>query len=116
MQIGSPQDIYQRPNSPFVADFVGSSNVLPPDAVARLGGAKKWASLRPEAVRLVASGGHEAKVVASSYLGGATRLSLALGDLTLNALVPSEAAVATPGATVRVAWNADDLHLMEDTA
>lgn len=29
MQIGSPQDIYQRPDNRFVADFVGSANFFP---------------------------------------------------------------------------------------
>jgi putative spermidine/putrescine transport system ATP-binding protein len=28
MQVGTPEDIYQRPKTRFVADFVGSSNVL----------------------------------------------------------------------------------------
>ena len=31
VQVGTPADVYERPNSRFVADFVGSSNVLPPD-------------------------------------------------------------------------------------
>ena len=35
MQIGTPEEIYQRPKTRFVADFVGSSNVLPPDFVER---------------------------------------------------------------------------------
>jgi len=35
-QVGSPQDIYERPATPFVADFVGKVNVLP--AVALGGG------------------------------------------------------------------------------
>jgi len=35
-QIGSPHDIYERPATPFVADFVGKVNVLP--AVALGGG------------------------------------------------------------------------------
>ena len=52
MQVGAPQEIYRKPNSRFVADFVGSSNVLPPDFVARHGGERRWASLRPEAVRI----------------------------------------------------------------
>ena len=30
VQVGSPEDIYERPNTKFVADFVGSSNVLSP--------------------------------------------------------------------------------------
>jgi putative spermidine/putrescine transport system ATP-binding protein len=35
MQIGTPQDIYRRPATRFVADFVGSSNILPPEFVQR---------------------------------------------------------------------------------
>ncbi len=42
MQVGTPEEIYQRPKTRFVADFVGSSNVLPPDFVAAL--------CRPEAL------------------------------------------------------------------
>ena len=30
IQVGTPQEIYERPRTRFVADFVGSSNVLPP--------------------------------------------------------------------------------------
>jgi ABC-type Fe3+/spermidine/putrescine transport system ATPase subunit len=55
-QIGTPQDIYDRPATRFVADFVGSSNVLPPDLTQRLGGPAEWAVLRPEATRLAATG------------------------------------------------------------
>ena len=29
-QVGTPAEIYERPRTRFVADFVGSSNVLPP--------------------------------------------------------------------------------------
>lgn len=41
-QIGTPEDIYVRPQSPFVADFVGTMNFLPgtagPDGQVRLSG------------------------------------------------------------------------------
>jgi putative spermidine/putrescine transport system ATP-binding protein len=30
VQVGSPEEIYERPKTKFVADFVGSSNVLSP--------------------------------------------------------------------------------------
>ena len=52
MQIGAPEDIYQRPATRFVADFVGSSNVLPPDFVERHTGQRRWASLRPEKIEI----------------------------------------------------------------
>ena len=31
VQIGAPADVYERPQTRFVADFVGSSNVLGPE-------------------------------------------------------------------------------------
>ena len=40
----------------FVADFVGSSNVLSPAFAASHGGAAKWTSLRPEKVDVFPAG------------------------------------------------------------
>lgn len=37
-QIGSPKEIYERPVSAFVADFIGESNFLPVDVVEDRGG------------------------------------------------------------------------------
>ncbi|MBA5777867.1 ABC transporter ATP-binding protein [Stappia sp. F7233] len=113
-QVGTPEEIYRRPRSRFVADFVGSSNVLPPDFVAKIAGQRKWASLRPEALRFVEGGGHAARVVTRSYLGGQTRVALDLEGLRLNALVSSTDMLPAEGATVRVDWNGAELHLMED--
>jgi putative spermidine/putrescine transport system ATP-binding protein len=115
MQVGTPQDIYRRPNSRFVADFVGSSNVLSPEIVSRIAGQAKWASLRPEDIRIVPSGGHEATVVSSSYLGNANRISIAVADGTqLTMLGPASDDQISAGTKIRVIWNADDLHLMEN--
>ena len=116
MQVGTPAEIYRRPKSRFVADFVGSSNLLPPAFVQSVAGARTWASLRPEAVRLVAEGGHEARVAGVSFLGGTTRLALALDGIRLNMLVSSGQPLPADGETVRVAWDNAALHLMEDEA
>ena len=114
MQIGAPEDIYQRPRSRFVADFVGSSNVLPPDFVARHGGERRWASLRPEAVRIVSGDGIEGRVVSRSYLGGTTRLGLEVEGQRINALVGAGEVVPGEGEVVRVGFRPQDLHLMEE--
>jgi putative spermidine/putrescine transport system ATP-binding protein len=114
MQIGTPQQIYQRPASRFVADFVGSSNVLPPLFVSKAAGRNAWASLRPEAIRIVEADGHAVTVQSASYLGGLTRLNLQAGSQRLVALVPSNGSVPPEGATIRIAWKPEDLHLMED--
>ncbi|MGH6702580.1 MAG: ABC transporter ATP-binding protein, partial [Bradyrhizobium sp.] len=56
VQVGSPADIYERPRSRFVADFVGSSNVLSPAFASGHGGAAKWTSLRPEKIGVFPAG------------------------------------------------------------
>ena len=114
MQTGTPQDIYQRPASRFVADFVGSSNVLPPQFVDRIASQKRWASLRPESIELVKKGGHKARLVSRSFLGGANRLVLDLEGLRLHALVPASASLPDDGEPLRIAWGKKALHLMED--
>ncbi|MBX3582448.1 MAG: ABC transporter ATP-binding protein [Rhizobiaceae bacterium] len=116
MQIGSPEEIYQRPNSRFVADFVGSSNVLPPDFVARHGGERRWASLRPEAVRIVEgeAGSLEAKVVSRSYMGGTTRLGLDVDGQRIYALVPAGHTLPAEGQAIRIGFTPNDLHLMDE--
>jgi putative spermidine/putrescine transport system ATP-binding protein len=79
------------------------------DAIA---GRRAWASLRPEAIRLVARG-HSARVVATAFLGTATRLHLEMAGRDLTALVPRGAEVPRPGQTVEIGWGEGDLHLME---
>ncbi len=116
MQVGTPEDIYQRPHSRFVADFVGSSNVLPPDFVARHGGQRRWASLRPEAIRIVddQAGALNATVVSRSYLGGTTRLGLDVEGQRINALLPAGHDLPAEGDLIRIGFAQADLHLMDD--
>ena len=42
VQVGSPADIYERPRTRFVADFVGGSNVFEPRVRASLDGEADW--------------------------------------------------------------------------
>ncbi|MCR9138895.1 MAG: ABC transporter ATP-binding protein [Alphaproteobacteria bacterium] len=114
MQVGTPQDVYHRPNSEFVANFVGSSNVLPSELVNELTGKSVPASLRPEAVKIVDEGGFEAEIVDISFLGAATRLSLKIDGMRLHALVDGTKAALEFRQKVRVDWDAEDLHLMYD--
>ncbi|HEY0920359.1 ABC transporter ATP-binding protein [Devosia sp.] len=118
MQVGTPEEIYRRPQSRFVADFVGSSNVMAPAFVERIVGEKRWASLRPEAVRVSAAGGAAAAltgtVVAKSYLGSTTRLAIDLDGTRIHAAVPSGDNVPAEGARVSLEFDRDALHLMEN--
>jgi putative spermidine/putrescine transport system ATP-binding protein len=115
-QVGTPEEIYERPQSRFVADFVGSSNVLPPDFVQRYSGQRRWGSLRPEAIRIgraVSGDGVPAKIVATNYLGATTRLALEADGLRLHATVPSGVSLPPEGDTVMLTFNREQLHLMD---
>ena len=116
MQVGTPEEIYEKPQSRFVADFVGSSNVLPPDFVQRYVGQRRWGSLRPERIRIhrAASGdGVRARVVAMHYVGAATRVALDTEGLRLHATVPTGAMLPAEGDEVILTFNRDQLHLMD---
>ena len=87
-QIGSPHDLYTRPASRFVADFIGSANFLPGQydgqSIDVLGYKYQHSQdmaagpvtvmVRPEAVEFAAEGqdGFAATVIASAYLGPVT--------------------------------------------
>ncbi len=118
MQIGTPQDIYERPQSRFVADFVGSSNVLSPDFVARHGGKRRWASLRPEKIRLAEKAGQgvAGTVRARSFLGATNRLTIEAEGTRLHIVTPAGQPVPEDGADVSLVWLPADLHLMDEPA
>ena len=51
-QIGTPEQIYERPATAFVAGFVGASNIVDAATAERLVGRRQAFSLRPERIRL----------------------------------------------------------------
>jgi putative spermidine/putrescine transport system ATP-binding protein len=90
-QLGTPAEIYERPASPFVADFVGTSNIFPEDTARAVLGRPGLHSVRPEKVRLrpeVATVGDPAPGVVRAagtiaeeiYLGTSTRVLVDLDD------------------------------------
>ncbi|SNS70511.1 putative spermidine/putrescine transport system ATP-binding protein [Asanoa hainanensis] len=118
-QIGSPEDIYRNPATPFVASFVGLSNrlagVLGADGVSVLGTplpvlnasvapGPVEALVRPESVDLTADPLADARVVAVSFLGPLARVTVSLPDETLVVAQVSSARLADlpPGTAVRV--------------
>jgi putative spermidine/putrescine transport system ATP-binding protein len=121
VQVGKPEDVYERPATRFVANFVGSSNVLSPDSARQLGVGTHWASLRPERIRVMEPkekmGGHEigvhATTIAVHYQGASTRLNtLMAGGQTLSvATVNREIKV---GDEVRLAWPRSAVHVMAE--
>lgn len=121
VQAGTPADVYERPKSRFVADFVGSSNVLPPDFAAAHGGAAAWTSLRPEKIRIAAAGEvlpagfHSAsgRITSVQYQGANTRIVADVRGTRLAAALPGGTPPFQEGDSVTFAWSADSLVAME---
>jgi putative spermidine/putrescine transport system ATP-binding protein len=75
VQIGTPREIYYRPRTAFVADFIGTMNRM------RLNGGAGESLFRPEDTRIVAAGEAQfsGKVVSVFFLGDHTRLMVDCG-------------------------------------
>ncbi|MFF2204961.1 ABC transporter ATP-binding protein [Streptomyces sp. NPDC058145] len=119
-QVGTPAEIYERPATPFVASFVGTSNLLEGEAARRIVGAPGTYNIRPEKIRVLKESaeadepGHATAtgtVAEVVYLGDATRFLVDLdggGRLTAlqqNLETSSEDVAAYRGTRVRLRWH-----------
>jgi putative spermidine/putrescine transport system ATP-binding protein len=124
IQVGSPADVYERPQSRFVADFVGSSNVLSPSFASGHGGTAKWTSLRPEKIGVFPPGtpvpeGHahtDGEIKTISYQGAVIRFSVEAQDMRITAEVSAGAAPFKQDDSVRLIWPKSAMVTMEDGA
>ncbi len=116
-QLGTPEEVYKQPKTRFVADFVGSSNVLPPEFVKQLGAANQYASLRPEAITLGGSGDDrlalDGTVLSRSFLGAANRVLVNVNGTKINVMSPAATSIPAEGEPVKRRFDRADLHLME---
>jgi ABC-type Fe3+/spermidine/putrescine transport system ATPase subunit len=101
-QIGPPRELYDRPRSRYVADFIGETNLIPAGDAA-------WLSVRPEAVRFGADG-RDGVVTAVIYAGAVVKTHVRLADGT-DIVSNTPAAV---GDRVRVSWPADQAVTVRD--
>ena len=113
-QIGTPSEVYDRPRTAFVADFVGSSNVLPPDLTQKLGGPVKWSSIRPEQIRLSDTGPLSGPVTALRYLGAGTRLVINASGTEVAAFIPAGQPVPAEGSIATLSFAPEALNVMEE--
>ena len=140
LQVGSPEEIYERPTNRFVADFIGRANLLDgtvesadtvclangariPAASNHPAGTKVAVSLRPERARLHGPGdgpdGHpsvDGRLAGVTYLGNALVHTVALDWMTIE--VRAENATERPGAQVgddvTVSWNPAAVSVVTD--
>jgi putative spermidine/putrescine transport system ATP-binding protein len=120
VQAGSPEEIYQKPRTKFVADFVGSSNILPPELTAGLTGKRVWSSIRPEQISITGNAAGALKIsgqlISSSFLGAFKRITVNAGDLQLHANLPISQDVPAVGSDIALFFDRALLTMLEDVA
>jgi putative spermidine/putrescine transport system ATP-binding protein len=115
-QVGQSAEVYESPATRFVAEFVGTSNVIGGDAAQALTGTASTVAIRPEKIRILRPGDAvEANEVSVDgtvrelvYAGPETRVVVdSSGGLTLTALqlnVGLDGSRLERGRTVTLAW------------
>lgn len=118
-QVASPRDLYARPATPFVADFVGLTNKLRttvangrahlmgtsvPLLPASVQGGTATVLIRPESILVTADPAGQATVVTTSFLGSTGRLCAVTdsGETVLAQIDNTEVADFAPGGRVRL--------------
>ncbi len=116
IQVGSPKEIYQTPRTQFVANFVGSSNVLSPELSAKCKAGRNWSSLRPEVVTVgeAGQGRIDGTVKSVRYVGASNYITVWVDEEQIAALVNATIPVPPVGSTVSLNWEDDAQHLMDE--
>ena len=136
-QFGTPQDIYDKPATMFVADFIGSPsmNLLPFDGTVSVGTTavellgepltipklhqeaqgKLVFGVRPEHIRLDDSSEFRGQILATEYLGTDQIVTIKslCGDVKVRT---SSAQVATVGETVGLMFNGNTVTLFDSAS
>jgi ABC-type Fe3+/spermidine/putrescine transport system ATPase subunit len=137
-QVGTPAEVYETPRSEFVADFIGSTNLLPGvvrgssaelvdveldgGAVVSVGcaaaladGARVKVLAKPEAARLVHGPGGTVRgtLSAVAYLGAVTQFQVELASCSIEVLTAAgEAPAVAIGDAVGVELRAETLRVL----
>lgn len=126
-QVDTPRNLYMKPATTFVAEFVGTSNVVRGELAMQLNGSPAPFSIRPEHIRLgepvVTS--HEVQVSGLlrdvQYQGSATRFELQLESGQLLAVSQAndrwqaQPQAWQPGQRVLAHWPREAMTVLQET-
>src|SRR5439155_24645418 len=121
-QVGTPTEIYERPATPFVAGFVGTSNLLDATTAHALVGRDASCAIRPEHIRVVTALSpvrqdemHTQVVVRGvHYMGAHVRIVTATDSgAQLVVDIPSiDASELTEGENITLGWRAEHVRVV----
>jgi putative spermidine/putrescine transport system ATP-binding protein len=124
-QLDTPRGLYTRPRTAFVANFVGSANVVEGATAERLTGRRRPFAIRPELIDVLPPGGsaEDGAVTCNGtledvlYHGASSRCHVRVDETTLLAVSRAEsatgAALPPQGSQVRLAWRPESMVSLE---
>jgi putative spermidine/putrescine transport system ATP-binding protein len=101
-QVGTPQDVYEHPQTEFVAGFVGVSNIVEENG--------RRFTVRPEKIRMSADGGSRPGTIADAiFVGMFIRYVVELDEGTRLIVVrQNDTSPTEAGQRVHLEWNPED--------
>jgi putative spermidine/putrescine transport system ATP-binding protein len=127
-QIATPRELYHQPRTRFVADFVGSANVIDTALAQTITGKPQAFSVRQENITVASVGSNlkegmlqvEGEVLAIQFLGASQRLEVQVGPQIVTAMQPESelasqlAANTQTGQRVALSWSQNHMVLLND--
>ncbi|MBZ9863144.1 ABC transporter ATP-binding protein [Mesorhizobium sp. CA12] len=139
-QIGTPEEVYERPATAFVADFLGKANMLSgtvsrsdgPTIVTLAGGqtvnvlspkalpqgSVVTVVVRPQKLSVGRASANRlpGRIVSASYLGGSAIYEVDIGGkANIRANAPIDGRVLREGEAIELGFDADDCVLLDET-
>ncbi|SNY75386.1 ABC transporter ATP-binding protein [Paractinoplanes atraurantiacus] len=123
-QVGTPEEVYERPGTPFVAGFVGTSNLLTGEAARSVFGRDGAYAVRPEKLTLEVDGeaGVPGTVAEVIYAGPVTRFVVDLDAGARMTVVEQNRRTGTAalgemrGKRVRLTWHEEHVISVKENA
>ena len=105
VQVDTPQNLYHRPKTPYIARFLGFTNIFPPDTFSGQFHVDQSADailLHPDGLFLSEKGQLQGELVECIFRGDSYRLTVKVEAETLVFSIPSNQPVPSVGSTVQV--------------
>jgi putative spermidine/putrescine transport system ATP-binding protein len=111
-QVDTPRNLYTQPKTSFVADFVGTSNIVDGDLAQQITGKNQPFSIRPEHIEIYAKQANVLKIIGEvadiQYHGANSKIELAINGQLLAIVLSNsendEAQLPKIGQKLTICW------------
>jgi len=125
-QVDTPQNLYRRPATIFVADFVGTTNIVRGRLAQEISGQSVPFSIRPEHIRFVSGSTSDndirvpGRLVDIQYFGSYSRYGVETGEQQISVQLPCtsnpDETLPEVGDQVTLSWPASEMAYLPDEA